>query len=178
MCKLHLKHATHPGHNKAYLRTVDTCVIILAISHMHHLRYGSSGWHAEKFQSMWYVISEQLGAQCIQDLLLSHAYIGCHLPSSMFSFIKEWMKCVECCPFTTPLSPWPNTQPALSPIPWIWHAGTPNYADVGPNLRQNLCQWSQKMAFHPWPEVFGLNTTNTACFDPACKMYTDGHKED
>ena len=70
-------------------------VIILSISHLHHLRYGSSGWHAVKFQSMWYVISEQLGAQCNQALLLFYAYTGCDLPSSMLSIVKG-MKCVEC----------------------------------------------------------------------------------
>ena len=46
---------------------------------------------------------------------------------------------------------------------------TPDCADVGPKLWLNPCQWSQKMAFHPWPEIFGLDTTNTACFVPTCK---------
>ena len=48
-------------------------------------------------------------------------------------------------------------------------SGTPDCADVGPKLWFNLCQWSQKTAFHPWPKVFGLNTTNTTCFVPTCK---------
>ena len=48
-------------------------------------------------------------------------------------------------------------------------SGTPDCADVGLKLWLNPCQWSQKRAFHPWPEVFGLNTTNKACFVPTCK---------
>ena len=64
-----------------------------------------------------HVISEQLRAQCSQALSLFHAYIGCDLPSSLFSIVKKWMKYVV----RFSLSPWPKTQPALSPIPRIWH---------------------------------------------------------
>ena len=88
-----------------------------------------------------HVISEQLGAQRSQALSLFHTYTGCDLPSSIFSIVKKWLKCVlcfSCCKYL--LSPWPKTQPAVSPIPTIWHG----------------C-------------VFGLNTTNTACFVPTCK---------
>ena len=34
---LHLHHAAEQGHTKAYLRTVDTDVVILAIYHFHEL---------------------------------------------------------------------------------------------------------------------------------------------
>ena len=95
-----------------------TRVIILAISHLHHLRYGSSGWHAKKFQFMWYVISKQLGAQCSQALLLFHAYIGCDFPLALSKMNEMcWMSFM----LQTLLSPWPETQPALSSIPRIWH---------------------------------------------------------
>ena len=52
--------------------------------------------------------------------------------------------------------------------------GTPDCADVGQKLWVNLCQWSQKMAFNPWHEVFGLCTTNTACLFQQSDMCIDG----
>ena len=126
---------------------MDTCVIILAL------------------------ISEQLGAQCSQALShFFHAYIGCDLPSSVFSIVKKLMKCVVCfscykylcCPDLRSNQPYHQ-------FPENGMSGTPDCADVGPKLWLNTCKWSEKMAFHPWPEVFGLNTTNTACFVPTCK---------
>ena len=77
-----------------------------------------------------------------------------------------------CCMFfmlQIPLSPWPKTQPTVSPIHTIWHVWNPGLCWCRPKTVIKPCQWSQKMAFHPWPEVFGLNTTNTACFVPTCK---------
>ena len=117
-----------------------------------------------------HVISEQLRAQCSQTLSLFHAYTGYDLPSSMFSIVKKWMKYVVCFSCYKYLC-----RPDLRPkqpyhqFPEYGMSGTLDCADVGPKLWLNPCQWSQKLAFHPWPEVFGLNTTNTACFVPTCK---------
>ena len=146
-----------------------TRVIILDISHLHHLSYASSGWHAEKFESMWYLISKQLGAQCNQALTPFHAYTRCDLPSSMFSIVKKRMKCVECfsCYKHFCRSDLRPNQP-YHHFPEYGMSGTPDCADLGPKLWFNLCQWSQQTAFHPWPKVFGLNTTNTSCL-PTCK---------
>ena len=87
-----------------------------------------------------------------------------------FAFINVWhcQKMDEMCCMVfmlqIPLSPWPKTQPALSPIPRIWHVwNTKTVLNWAPKLWLNPCQQSHKMVFHPWPEVFGLNTTNTAC---------------
>ena len=83
---------------------------------------------------------------------------------------KKWMKYVVsfscykylCRPDLRPHQPYHQ-------FPEYGMSGTPDCADVGPKLWLNPCQWTQKMAFRPWPEVFGLNTTNTACFVPTCK---------
>ena len=83
---------------------------------------------------------------------------------------KKWMKCVECfsCYKHFCRSDLKPNQP-YHQFPEYGMSGTPDYADVGPKLWFNLCQWSQKTAFHPWPKVFGLNTTNTTYFVPTCK---------
>ena len=116
-----------------------------------------------------HVISEQFGAQCSQALSLFCAYTGCDLPSSMFRIVKKLMKCVVCfscykyfCrPDLRPNQPYHQfTEYGMSRTPYC--------ADVGPKLWLNPCQWSQKMAFQQWPEVFGLNTTNKAWFVPTC----------
>ena len=111
-----------------------------------------------------HMISEQLGAQCSQALSIFHAYTECDLPSSMFSIVENGWNVLYVYHVT-------NTFVALTYDPTGLTTNSQNMAclehqdcaDVGPKLWLNPCQRSQKMAFHPWPEFFGLNTTNTAC---------------
>ena len=77
-----------------------------------------------------------------------------------------------CCMFfmlQISLLPWLKTQPVVLPIPRIWYVWNNGLCWCRPKTAIKPCQWSQKMAFHPWPEFFGLNITNTACFVPTCK---------
>ena len=93
-----------------------------------------------------HVISEQLRVQCSQALSLFHAYIGCDLPSSMFSIVKKLMKYVVCFSYYKYLC-----RPDLRPnqpyhqFPEYGMSGTPDCADVGPKLWLNPCQWSQSV---------------------------------
>ena len=54
---LHLHHAAEQGHTKAYLRTVDSDVVVLAINLCHDIRVSSCGLdsvqikHTKIFQS-------------------------------------------------------------------------------------------------------------------------------
>ena len=69
----------------------------------------------------------------------------------------------------TLLLPWLRPNQPYHQFPEYDMSGTPDCANVSTKLWLNIRQWNQKVAFHPWPEVFGLNTTNAACFVPACK---------
>ena len=90
---LHLHHAAEQGHTKAYLRTVDTDVIILAIYHFHELcltelwiGFGSG----KTFKEIpIHHICQQLESQRCQALLFFHAYTGCDVTSAMFGIGKK-----------------------------------------------------------------------------------------
>ena len=119
------------------------------------LSYGSSGRHTdETFQSTWFLNRvEHNGAKLY----------GCDLSSSMFSIDKTWWNTLTVC-YKHPCRPDPRPDQPYHQFPVHGMFGTPYCADACQNLWLNLCQWSQKMAFHPCPEIFGHSTTNTACF--------------
>ena len=90
---LHLCHAAEQGHRKAYLRTVDTDVVVLAIYHFHQLNltelwigFGSG----KTFREIpIHSVSQQLGPQRSQALLFFYSYTGCDVTSSMFGIGKK-----------------------------------------------------------------------------------------
>jgi hypothetical protein len=90
---LHLHHAAEQGHTKAYLRTVDTDVVILAIYHFYEqcltelwIGFGSG----KTFKEIpIHHICQQLGTQHCQALLFFHAYTGCDVTSAMFGIGKK-----------------------------------------------------------------------------------------
>ena len=88
-----MHHAVEQGHTKAYLRIVDTDVVILAIYHFHELRltelwvgFGSG----KTFKEIpIHHICQQLGTQRCQALLFFHAYMGCDVAYAMFDIGKK-----------------------------------------------------------------------------------------
>ena len=90
---LHLKHASDQGHSKAYIRTVDTDVVVLTISHFHDMSLSELWVGLGSGKTFWeipiHVITEQLGTQRCQTLPLFHAYTGCDMTSSMFGIGKK-----------------------------------------------------------------------------------------
>ena len=90
---LHLCHAAEQDHTKAYLRTVDTDVVVLAIHHFHELNL-SELWiglgSGKTFREIpIHHISQQLGPQRCQALLFFHSFTGCDLTSAMFGVGKK-----------------------------------------------------------------------------------------
>ena len=85
---LHLHHAAEQGHTKAYLRTVDTDVVILAIYHFQELDltelWAGSGSDKTFKEIPIHHICQQLGSQRCQALLFFHAYMGCDVTSALF----------------------------------------------------------------------------------------------
>ena len=90
---LHLHHAADPGHTKAYLRTGDTDVVILAIYHFHELGLTEMwiGFGSGKtFKEIpIHHICQQLGSQRCQALLFFHSYTGCDVTLAMFGIGKN-----------------------------------------------------------------------------------------
>ena len=81
------------GHSKVYIRTVDTDVVVLTISHFHDMSL-SELWvglgSGKTFREIpIHVITEQLGTQRCQAPPLFHAYTGCDMTSSMFGIGKK-----------------------------------------------------------------------------------------
>ena len=97
---LHLCHAADQGHTKAYLRTVDSDVVVLSIF-----------FHSLGLSELWigfgsgktykdipiHHIAEMLGMQRCQALLFCHAFTGCDVVSSMMGIGKKtaWNACVN-----------------------------------------------------------------------------------
>ena len=90
---LHLYHAATQGYSKAYLRTVDSHVVVLGIYHFHQMRL-SELWigfgPGKTFRDIpIHQICEHLGPQCCQALLFFHAIAGCDVTSAMFGIGKK-----------------------------------------------------------------------------------------
>ena len=90
---LHLYHAAQNGQRKAYIRTVDTDVIVLAMAHFNQLDLTElwvglgTGKHFREIPI--HVMCEQLGPRRCQSLLLFHAFTGCDVTSFMFGIGKK-----------------------------------------------------------------------------------------
>ena len=90
---LHLRHAADQGHTKAYLRTVDSDVVVLA-THFSHVLGLSELWigfgSGKKYKDIpIHHISEMLGLQRCQALPFFHAFTGCDVVSSMMGIGKK-----------------------------------------------------------------------------------------
>ena len=90
---LYMHQAAEQRHPKAYLRTVDTDVVILAICHFHKLgltelwvRFRSGKTFKE---IIMHHICQQLRSQRCQAVLFFHAYKGCDGTSAMFEIGKK-----------------------------------------------------------------------------------------
>ena len=90
---LHLRHAADQGHTKAYLRTVDSDVVVLATHFFHDLRlselwigFGSGKTYKD---IPIHHISDMLGLQRCQALPFFHAFSGCDVVSSMMEIGKK-----------------------------------------------------------------------------------------
>ena len=90
---LHLHHAAAQVHQKAYMRTVDSDVVVLAINIFHELGLSELwvGFGTGKLYKDIPVhhISQMLGPQQCQVLPLFHAITGCDLVSAMFGIGKK-----------------------------------------------------------------------------------------
>ena len=90
---LHLHHAAEQSHTKAYLRTVDSDVVVLAINFFHELGLlelwiGFGSGKSNKDIPIQH-IAQMLGPQHCIALPLFHALTGCDVVSEMFGIGKE-----------------------------------------------------------------------------------------
>ena len=90
---LHLRHATMQGHTEAYVRTVDSDVVVLTINIFHELGlselwvgFGIGKWYKD---IPIHHISQLLGPQRYKVLPLFHAITGCDVVSAMFGIGKK-----------------------------------------------------------------------------------------
>ncbi|KAL8591565.1 hypothetical protein ACOMHN_055532 [Nucella lapillus] len=90
---LHLQHAAQQGHQKAFIRTVDSDVVILAVSLFHDL--GLSEVWVGLGTGKWYKdipvhhIAQLLGPQKCQALAFFHVYTGCDCASAFHRIGKK-----------------------------------------------------------------------------------------
>ena len=90
---LHLQHAAANGHERAYLRTVYTDVVILAVFHLKTLGltelwigFGSG----KTFKEIpIHTIHRQLGEERCKAILMFHSFTGCDVTSSFFGIGKK-----------------------------------------------------------------------------------------
>lgn len=90
---LHLRHAADQGHTRAFLRTVDSDVVVLAISFFLELGL-SELWvgfgSGKNYKDIpIHQISQILGPQKCEVLPLFHALTGCDVVSAMFGIGKR-----------------------------------------------------------------------------------------
>ena len=90
---LHLHHAADHGHAKAYLRTVDTDVVIIAISQFQEIGL-SELWigfgSGKTFREIpIHIISQQLGPDLCKALPFFHGFTGCDVTSAMHGVVKK-----------------------------------------------------------------------------------------
>ena len=92
---LHIHHAAGQGHSNAFLRTVDSDVVVLAINIFHQLRlsalwigYGI-GKNMQRYSNPSHFANQMLGPQHCEVLPFFHAFTGCDLVSSMLGIGKK-----------------------------------------------------------------------------------------
>lgn len=90
---LHLRHAADQGHSKAYLRTVDSDVVVLAINFFQQINltelwigFGTGKTYKD---IPVHVISQKIGPQRCKALPFFHAYTGCDVASAMSGIGKK-----------------------------------------------------------------------------------------
>ena len=91
---LHVSHAARHGHNKIMIRTVDTDVVVLAVSVVHHLQPENELWIAfgtgKGFRYLAaHEIAARLGPDKAQALTMFHSLTGCDTVSSFASHGKK-----------------------------------------------------------------------------------------
>ena len=89
----HIRHAAMQGHTKAYVRTVDSDVVVLTINIFHELGL-SKLWvgfgTGKSYKDIpIHHISQLLGHQRCKVLPLFHAITGCDVVSAMFGICKK-----------------------------------------------------------------------------------------
>ena len=88
-----LQDESQQGHSKAYIYTVDTDVVVLAIYHFMDLNLDEL-WigfcSGKSFKEIpIHVIAQGLDHHCRQGLLFFHAYTGCDVTSAMYNIGKK-----------------------------------------------------------------------------------------
>ncbi len=91
---LHASHAARQGHQKMLIRTVDTDVVVLAISVVQHLPAGTELWLAfgvgKGFRYLpAHEMAAGLGPQKARALPMFHAQTGCDTVSSFAGHGKK-----------------------------------------------------------------------------------------
>ena len=91
---LHVSHAARHGHNKIMIRTVDTDVVVLAVSVVHHLQPENELWIAfgtgKGFRYLAaHEIAARLGPDKAQALTMFHSLTWCDTVSSFASHGKK-----------------------------------------------------------------------------------------
>ena len=90
---LHLKHASENGHQKAVIRTVDTDVVILAISTLNDLALSELWISFGTKKSYQYIpiyqLSVLIGPDTSRALPPFHAFTGCDSTSQFFGIGKK-----------------------------------------------------------------------------------------
>ena len=169
-----LNHAVQNGHRKAYIRTVDTDVVVLAMAHFNQLDLTElcvglgTGKHFKAIPI--HVMCEQLGPRHCQSLLLFHAFIGFDVTSFMFRIGKRQHGMHGLIP--TPhrhfhcLIRRPRNYPGS-----MEHLERFTVLMYSKKLQFMLSQWSQKTTLHTKSEIPRLHPTNKACIVSTCKAY-------
>ena len=132
---LHLFDAAIHGHQKAYLRTVDSDVVVLCVHHFPNLEragmiklwVGFGKGKSYKDIPIHHV-SNLLGPNCCMAILFFHAYTGCDLTSSMYGIGKKsawaaWEKYPDVTEVMIKLTNDPNSideDPTLMPVLEKW----------------------------------------------------------
>ena len=114
---LHLNHAAKQGHTNAYIRTVDTDVVVIAISFFIQMNL-SELWigfgTGKTFREIpIHYISQQLGPKRCLALPFFHAFTGCDVTSAMLGVGKKLHGMHG---LVFPIIPMPQTPSSLSPM--------------------------------------------------------------
>ena len=92
---LHLYHAAGQGYSNAFLRTVDSDVVVLAINIFHQMRLSALwigyviGKTLQRYSNPSHVANQMIGLQHCEVLPFFHAFTGCDLVSSMLGIGKK-----------------------------------------------------------------------------------------
>lgn len=114
---LHAAHAAKCGHTKILIRTVDTDVVVLAVSQAQHLNCSEIWVAFGTGKSYHYIpahlIAEKIGPEKALALQFFHAFTGCDTTSAFAGKGKKtawdvWTVCPNITPVFACLSRWPT----------------------------------------------------------------------